>query len=98
MSAPKRDDGGPALTDPTPLRTVADNRRDLVVACLEQVLVDAKVGKYAAITVCAESLDDDAMYWYHTPCKETFVEMLGKLDVLKWKVYQRMNDSTFPVG
>lgn len=76
--------------DPHPLRTVADIRKGQCVECLKEALKHAEAGDYSSVTVCAESIDTDAMYWSHTPCKETFVELLGKLDVLKWKVYQRM--------
>jgi hypothetical protein len=82
------------MTEPHPLRTMVDFRKDQCVECLEKALEHAKAGEYSSVTVCAESVADDAMYWSHTPCKETFVELLGKLDVLKWKIYQRMLDST----
>lgn len=81
--------------DPVPLlRTAVDRRQADCVECLEKALEHAKAGDYSSVTVCAESVKDDSMYWSYTPCRETFVELLGKLDVLKWKVYQRMNDTT----
>jgi hypothetical protein len=82
------------MTAPHPLRTVADIRKEQCVECLEEALEHAKAGEYSSVTIMAESVDTDAMYWSHTPCKETFVELLGKLDVLKWKVYQRMIETT----
>ena len=81
------------MTDPTPLRTAVDRRQADCVECLEKALEHAKAGDYSSVTICAESVADDSMCWYHTPCKETFVELLGKLDVMKWKVYHRMTDS-----
>ena len=82
------------MTDPHPLRTVSDIRKDQCVECLEKALEHAKAGEYSSVTIMAESVDTDCMYWSFTPCKETFVELLGKLDVLKWKIYQRMSEST----
>ena len=83
------------MTDPLPkIRPVDDKRAEDCVKVLTAALEHAKAGEYSSVVVCAESVADDSMYWSYSPCKETFVELLGKLDVLKWKIYHRMSETT----
>jgi len=81
---------GEDVDAPPHIRPVADKRIEDCVAVLTAALEHAKAGDYSSITIMAESTKDDAMFWFMTPCKESFVELLGKLDVLKWQVYRRM--------